>query len=414
MLLVMGAGIAYPLWWDARSAAGGKRLLHESFETSTTTTTVTTVTTKSGKGKARTAAVCEPFLPSAQSQSAHLVGVLEIPELDVRAPVVQGVSDSVLNIAVGHDAASPWPGLPGLSILEAHDVSYFSDISNLRVGQSLTWVDGCGTSTFRVVSTEVAAPGSPLAAPSGGTGLALVTCWPTNALWWTPERYIVETSYVSTTRSASKPVAAPEDLPDLRVPAPPSLVAEGLTLATNGALLGTLAVIGQPSSAFSQGPGALAVQALGLEAYFATQKAIAADDLAWWEAISVPDLALPASWSDKSLVNVTIYVNGSTVQFVKMSSRYVLMVLKVEGRDLLVSSVYVAKTPHHRKVGPPATTTTVPPTTTTTTTPSTTTTLPTSTTTPPPPTTTTTVPPSTTSPATGPPTTPTSTAGNGG
>jgi LPXTG-site transpeptidase (sortase) family protein len=310
------------------------------------------------------------------------VGVLEIPELDVRAPVVQGVTDSVLNIAVGHDPVSPWPGVPGLSIVEAHDVSYFANISSLHVGQRLTWIDGCGTSTFRVVSSEVASPGSPLPAPPGGVGLALVTCWPTDALWWTPDRYIVETSYVSTTHAASKPVAPPEDLPDLRVPAPPALVAQGLTLATNAPLLGTLTVIGNPSNAFTQGPAGLSVQALGLEAYFATEKTVAAGDLGWWEEISVPGLALPPAWSNKSLVNVTIYVNGSTVQFVKVSSRYVLMVLTVEGHDLLVSSVYVAKTPPHPKVAPPSTTTTRPPTTTsapqatTTTTPVTTTTTP--------------------------------------
>jgi sortase A len=388
LLSLMGVGIAYPLWWDARSAAGGKRLLHESFETSTTT-----VTPGAAKGKVRTAAVCEPFLPSAQSQSTHLVGVLELPELDVRAPVVQGVTDSVLNIAVGHDAASPWPGLPGLSILEAHDVSYFSNISSLRIGQRLTWVDGCGTSTFRVVSTEVASPGAPLSGPSGGTGLALVTCWPTDALWWTPDRYIVEASYVSTTHSAHQPVAPPEDLPDLRVPAPPALLAEGLTLATNAPLLGTLAVIGRPSEAFTEGPDALDIQALGLEAYFATQKSVAGGDLAWWDAISVPGLALPTAWSNQSLVNVTIDVNGSAVQFVKLSSRYVLMVLTVEGHDLLVSSVYVAKVPHHPKAHPPTATTTPP----------------TTTTRPHPPTTTTVVPPTTTTASPKPATTTTTT-----
>jgi sortase (surface protein transpeptidase) len=57
---------------------------------------------------------------------------LEIPSLGVRAPVLQGLSDSVLNVAAGHDPASPWPGDVGESIIEAHDVSYFARISALK------------------------------------------------------------------------------------------------------------------------------------------------------------------------------------------------------------------------------------------------------------------------------------------
>jgi hypothetical protein len=41
-----------------------------------------------------------------------------------------------------------------------------------------------------------------------------------------------------------------------------------------------------------------------------------------------------------------MYVAGSTVVYVQMHSRYVLMVLEVQGHDLLVSNIFVAKVPH--------------------------------------------------------------------
>ena len=41
------------------------------------------------------------------------------------APVEEGTDDQELNVAVGHDPQSVWPGVDGAAVFLAHDVSYF-------------------------------------------------------------------------------------------------------------------------------------------------------------------------------------------------------------------------------------------------------------------------------------------------
>ena len=144
IVAVAVAAIAYPLWWNHRSETAGNGLLREHLlmrhQTSDTSR-------------------CTPSLPSRYSHGMHLAGILEIPSLGVRAPVLQGLSDPVLNVAAGHDPTSPWPGGPGESIIEAHDVSYFARISALKRGDRVVWVGACTERIFRVVATEISAPG---------------------------------------------------------------------------------------------------------------------------------------------------------------------------------------------------------------------------------------------------------------
>ncbi|HEV2361832.1 MAG TPA: sortase, partial [Acidimicrobiales bacterium] len=220
-----------------RSSEGGKKLLHETLATLPTTTGAPGVTGTTGPPG------CQPAFPTATADTVQLAGILEVPAIDVRAPVVQGLGDAQMNVAVGHDPPTPWPGYPGESIVEAHDVSYFSAIDTLKIGQEVTWEDACRTRTFKVVGTVVTKPGAPIPTAPGGTGLALITCYPTDALFWTSYRFMVETALVSTSERGSQPVAPVEPVEpatDLVVPAPADLVAEGLTLQDNSIYLGTL------------------------------------------------------------------------------------------------------------------------------------------------------------------------------
>jgi len=119
-----------------------------------------------------------------------LVGVLDIPALKLSAPVVEGVDEEQLSIAVGHLSTSVWPGSKGTSVLAAHDVTWFSRIDHLRPGDEFTLRHGCAVDTYRVTEHKVVKKGSPLyhaATPQ----VVLETCWPTTALYWTNERYLV-------------------------------------------------------------------------------------------------------------------------------------------------------------------------------------------------------------------------------
>lgn len=327
LLLVGVAGVAvgYPLWWQHRSDVTAQHLLHEHLRSAT--------------GSSGTvAASCHPVLPGRSSRNDHLAGVLEVPRLSLTAPVLQGLGDPVLNVAVGHDPASPWPGSSGESVVLAHDVSYFARIGALKAGDEVIWRNACSAVQFDVTGTEVVSPGTRLQAPANDRGLALVTCYPANALFWTSERYVVLTRFVrSTPDRTSLPKA--ESVTHLVVPAPSKLLAEGLTLQDNPIPLGTMTVSGQPSAAWEQGPSPLDVEADALESLFGAEKAIAADDRTWWKDLAVPGLAMPAAWSNGATYYVTIDVSGSTVRSVELGSADVFVRLVVRSGALLIASV---------------------------------------------------------------------------
>jgi sortase A len=322
LLVVAAVGVAYPLWWMHRSQSGGRHLLHEPL----------------GGGSTSVTGTCRPVLPRAGGSTGRLAGILSVPSLHLRAPVLQGLGDPVLNVAVGHDPGSPWPGRLGESIVEAHDVSYFAAIDALKPGNTVIWRNACSESTFRVISSEIVTPGAFIHTPPNSRGLALVTCYPTNALFWTSERYVVLTDFVARHGTTRRPTS-PQLLGHLVVPAPPVLVAQGLTLQDNPILLGTLSIVGSPSPAFRQGPAPLNVEAAALESFFGAQKAIAEGNRGWWSDLAVPGLPVPAAWSDPNPYYVTIDVVGNSVRTVRLGSANLAMLLVVRHGTLFISSV---------------------------------------------------------------------------
>ncbi|HLI45497.1 MAG TPA: class D sortase [Acidimicrobiales bacterium] len=226
----------------------------------------------------------------------QLAGVLEIPVLALTAPVEQGESDSVLSSAVGHDPASAWPGEDGTAVLAAHDVSYFSRIGGLRPGDRIVFVTPCRRATFSVTGHRIVPAGS-LVANSRAPSLVLDTCWPSNALWWTPDRELVMAREVGS--APTNPTAAsvlPRGSgapPPLAVPVPAALAAQGLTLATNTTLLGTMKVVGRPSPSLVQSPVPLDVEASALTAWYGILHSLADDRPDWFAALA-PGLAFPA------------------------------------------------------------------------------------------------------------------------
>lgn len=343
LLVAAAAGAAYPLWWDHNSSDQGQRLLNQGFNRAAPKERGHPPVSKAGHlPVSKDAAACDASLPSQQSTDIRLSGILEIPALKLKAPVLQGLTDAVLNIAVGHDPSSPWPGSAGESVVEAHDVSYFSAIDSLRKGDRVIWRDACHEWTYEVIATEISTPGTLLYPPKMNKGLALITCYPTNALFWTPERYIVETEFVSGGMTHER-VTPPAAIAPLKVPAPADLVAQGLTLQTNPVVLGSLFITGAPAHVWREGPAPLDVEADALESYFGAEKAVAQQNRRWWSSLSVPGLGMSLPWSNAFQLSVTIDVVGTSVRWVTLSSATVRMRLVVQRSELLIAQVSVTE-----------------------------------------------------------------------
>ena len=282
-------------------------------------------------------------------------GLLSAPAIGLTAPVVEGVGNAQLAVAVGHVPGSVWPGQLGTAVLSAHDVSWFSRIDHLHPGDTITFTDRCQTLRYRVVRGQVLRSGSPLYSTLTPQ-LALVTCYPLDALFLTPNRYVVEADLVAVTNHGAGAPRPPSLPPPLVVPAPPALVAQGLTLTTNDAPLGRLGLTGTPSATWQQSPAPLQVESSVLALYFAALRSAEQRQAAWWQAVApgVPaaDAApLFGATIARNVRSVTpvLDVTGSTVTGATITARpevvggsrpglYALtMTAAVRGSDLVVT-----------------------------------------------------------------------------
>jgi sortase A len=302
VLLVWGAlgVLGYRLGWEAHSHNGQRALLRSARAT----------LVRDHKASCK-------VVQSAPTSDGQLTGVLEIPRLGVTAPVEEGTGDDVLNVAVGHADATPLPGSAGTSVLLAHDVSYFADVDELRPGDTVDYEAGCSTYEFQVTAHQIVAAGSQVPQLSGDA-LVLDTCWPTNALWYTPNRYLVEAVESSVVSSGNSSRSRPTTWPTAySTPAPAALLAQGLDLTENEYPMGTLQLAGTPDESWDESPAPLAVEAAGLEAFFGAMHAADQDRSDWWADVA-PGLEIPAplerAWvsSHDAPLDVTITVDGGT------------------------------------------------------------------------------------------------------
>ena len=249
------------------------------------------------------AAIPAPTPTGAQPSAAAL---LKVPGIGLIAPVVEGTGELELSIAVGHVATSSWPGPVGTSVLEAHDVTWFTHLDQLHVGDPLVVEMSCHTLTYRVRSSQVVAAGTPVIQTTASR-LLLVTCYPLDALSLTTQRLMVSADLVGIVESGSRPgVLAVPAVPV--VPAPPALVAQGLDLVHNSAPMGTLSLIGTPSMAWQQSPAPLDDEGAVIALYFAALRAAEQNQSAWWSAVA-PTVPFASA---RALVGATVVHNDST------------------------------------------------------------------------------------------------------
>jgi len=259
--------------WTAHSERVGKALIHQ-------------VRVKQASDGAATCATATAGGPQ---------GLLEVPAIGLVAPVEEGTGDAVLSVAVGHDPNSAWPGATGNAVLEAHDVSYFVNIDQLKPGDTVRYVTPCATYVFAVQSHHVVAQGSAVYNTATPT-VTMVTCWPTDALWFTPDRYLVSATEVQVQRTSPRNLTVPGS-PGASaapaVPAPPALVAQGLTLASYSVPMGTMTIVGDPSSKWVESPAPLADQDSAVESFIAGIRATTENHPSWWHDLA-PGVTEPA------------------------------------------------------------------------------------------------------------------------
>ncbi len=349
VLVAAAVGWQVNAWvWSAHSERVGRALVHR-FLNENSLAAPGNVSPATPSAATATLASC-----AGVGSSDPVKGLLDIPKIGLTAPVEAGIYDAELNVAVGHLPGSVWPGETGNGVLEAHDVSYFVNLSQLSAGDVVHYVTPCVTYTFTVQSHSVVQQGTPVYNTATPT-LTMVTCWPTNALWFTPDRYLVSASLTSSllTRAAGQTYLASQPPPS--VPVPALLAAQGVNLETYSVPMGAMALPGAPDPQWTQSTNPLLVESSAVEAFIAGVKALTEDRLDWWGAIApgvTPPPALVGARNPSYLspLNVSITATGMQATTVELSTtvrisggdapgRYTMRVTdSISGSTLVISA----------------------------------------------------------------------------
>lgn len=121
------------------------------------------------------------------------VARIAVPRLHRSAIVLAGSSGQALAFGPGHVERTPDAGDPGTAVYAAHRDTHFAFLADVRVGDSIrvTRRDG-RLFGFRVTGTSIVRwDASGIDADADGRALVLSTCWPLDAKFSGPLRYLV-------------------------------------------------------------------------------------------------------------------------------------------------------------------------------------------------------------------------------
>ena len=92
-----------------------------------------------------------------------VIGIIEIPGLDIRYPVMEGTTSKVLNAGIGHIEETAGIGESGNCVLCGHNGSrygtFFTPLSQISIGDEVMITDKNGLKhIYEVIETEVVNP----------------------------------------------------------------------------------------------------------------------------------------------------------------------------------------------------------------------------------------------------------------
>lgn len=107
---------------------------------------------------------------------------LQIPAIDVDAPVVQGDGWEQLKKGVGQHPFTPDPGQPGNIVLSAHNDVFgelFRDLDQLKPGDTIILFSPVAQYVYIVTDTQIVTPTQvDVMNSGGGSTITLISCYP--------------------------------------------------------------------------------------------------------------------------------------------------------------------------------------------------------------------------------------------
>lgn len=123
----------------------------------------------------------------------HPVARISFPSLGRSAIVLEEAGGEALAFGPAHVAGSPLPGMRGTSVIGGHRDTHFEFLKLLQVGDAVTVTTADNrVVSYRITGTAIVHPqASGIATEGDRPRLALVTCYPFDAVGHSPLRYVV-------------------------------------------------------------------------------------------------------------------------------------------------------------------------------------------------------------------------------
>jgi len=129
----------------------------------------------------------------ARLSAGGLVGMLDVPRLQLTTPVVEGDDDRTLKRAVGHLPDTPMPWENGNSAMAGHRDGLFRPLKDVKIGDEIRFRTTRDEFRYRVTKTSIVMPDDvSVLQPKSQSSLTLITCYPFYYVGSAPKRFIVQ------------------------------------------------------------------------------------------------------------------------------------------------------------------------------------------------------------------------------
>ncbi|HEX9093571.1 MAG TPA: class D sortase [Coriobacteriia bacterium] len=158
--------------------------------------TATTFAVRHDEPAAAAAVATEPVHPDpAEGES---IGILSIPALNRRLPIIQGTGANELKEGVGHFIGSVLPGEADNCVLSGHRDTVFAGLGKLKTGDRLIVETSAGTYTYEVRRIRIVDKDDrTVIVPADHAVLTLSTCYPFRFVGNAPDRYVLSADLVA-------------------------------------------------------------------------------------------------------------------------------------------------------------------------------------------------------------------------
>ena len=131
--------------------------------------------------------------PLPDIRAGSLIGMLDLPRLQLSTPVIEGDDTRTLKRAVGHLPDTPLPWDSGNSAIAGHRDGLFRPLKDVKVGDEIRFRTTRDEYRYRVTKTTIVTPDdlSVLEPQSDSATLTLITCYPFYYVGTAPKRFVV-------------------------------------------------------------------------------------------------------------------------------------------------------------------------------------------------------------------------------